>query len=148
MSLASWLRHRKERIKKGYSYRDVYDISDWFLRTIPNMLEDLAKDTIGVPSYIVTEFEEKYPELSADDASDKAFDFWRQILREIAEHFREAHEPAKETNEFDFNFLDDNISEEQKDKYFKREEEIEKYRQVELQKGLEMFCKYFNSLWW
>ena len=44
-----------QRATKGYCYRDVWNIDNWFLKTVPQMLDDLIKIHSGHPSGMTDE---------------------------------------------------------------------------------------------
>lgn len=169
-----WLKHAYQRVKKGYSYRDLWNIDFWFLKIMPNMLEDFTKDLYGYPATIREELKKKNPELTDEEIDEKNLDFqyWKDIVKEIAFHFREASEEENEakTNQYwekmyelqgKYNlFLPDEKEVKQTmtkedfeewktndEKWLDREKEIENYRNEQLKIGMEMFTKYFWSLW-
>jgi hypothetical protein len=154
----SWLKHAKQRIQKGYSYRDIYSIDDWFLEIMPQMLEELASvKRLGVPIWEWNKVKEANKDLSDDEVSLIAETSWRSMLRTMAEHLREGKEPTKEKNEYDskmfwnWDTINEPPKEEEKetrDKWMARELEIEQYRQDQLKKGLKMFCENLERLWW
>lgn len=39
----------KQRARKGYCELDTYSVSDWFLNTLPDMLEEIKKNYTGYP---------------------------------------------------------------------------------------------------
>ena len=53
--LINYIKHCYQRITKGYSYRDLWNIDMWFLNTFPKMLEDFKKVTPGYPGYMTQE---------------------------------------------------------------------------------------------
>ena len=169
-----WLKHAYQRVKKGYSYRDLWNIDYWFLKTMPNMLEDFTKDLYGFPASMKEELKKKNPELTDKEIDEKNLDFqyWKDIVNEIAFHFREARDEENENKinqywermrelEDKYNlFLTDEEEtkktmtkedfEEWKannEKWLIRHEEIENYRNEQLKIGMEMFTKYFWGLW-
>lgn len=169
MKLFRWIKHAYQRIKRGYSYQDLWSIYDWFFLTLPNMLDDFAnEEEIGVPANLVLKAEKEHPELSSDERDELAFKEWREKCKQIAHHLREAYEPKEQINEFedelfgwsksdDFKFFDDDNNEltltttkdpELEKKWIKREEEIYKYQKAELKKGMEMLTENIWDLWW
>ena len=158
MNFLNWLKHAKQRIKKGYSYRDVYDIQYWFLEIMPQMLEDLANEKYaGVPMDIFIKFQEENKDLSKEEAELIAETSWRSTLRTIAYYLREGNEPTQEKNEYNDKMfanwrMDDKLptdnEKELREKWLARELEIEEYRKKQLKKGLEMFCENIERLWW
>lgn len=158
MRFFNWLKHIKQRVKKGYSYQDVYDIHHWFLEIMPQMLEDLASvEYVGIPMDIFLKFQEENKDLSEDEIELIAETSWRSTLRTMAHHLREGNEPVKEKNEYDgkmfwnWETINNPLKEDEKelrDKWLARELEIDEYRKEQLKKGLEMFCENIERLWW
>ncbi len=62
-----------QRATRGYCERDLWSVSDWFLSTLPNMLEDAKTACIGYP----VELEERE---------------WNEILSQLTFLLREANE--------------------------------------------------------
>lgn len=196
----------KQRAKKGYCYRDIYSISDWFLHIIPKMLNELNNVRKGYPNQIYIEFyqnnkhkipmtqnefvyggyDNKYKALF-DDASNWCDKKWSEILNKMIFLFNECGENCTMTNDYacEYNQALKQFSEkygnkgeklmtqEEKEhikgikncyvphymyelteykeiynKYKEREKEIFEYKCKCQQKGLELFVKYFNELWW
>ena len=67
------LRARYQRSKRGYSYGDVWNMCDWFMRTVKPMLIHLRDHGIGVPLDLY---------LDGEDNERKA---WEDILTEMIE---------------------------------------------------------------
>lgn len=158
MKLFNWLKHARQRIKKGYSYRDIYSIYDWFVDIMPQMLEELASiDRLGIPMYEYNKIKEENQDLSEEEIELIANTNWRSTLRTMAYYLSEGREPTKEKNEYDdkmfwnWETINDPPTEDEKElknKWLARELEIEEYRQEQLKKGLEMFCENIERLWW
>lgn len=158
MKLFKWLKHAKQRIKKGYSYQDLWSIYDWFFTLIPQMLEEFAdEEYIGIPSFLVLKAEEEHPEMTEEEKYEWGLGQWRILCKEIAHHLKEGYEPKEQINEYeeemfknwsfeDINKEDDNP--ELTEKYRKRELEIFNYQESELKQGMEMLTKYLRDLWW
>ena len=49
----------KQRAKRGYCERDVYEINTWFLCIIPEMLDELNKKRNNYPATLLAEFYQK-----------------------------------------------------------------------------------------
>jgi len=139
-----------DRYKKGFCDEDLWNIDCWFLSTLPKMLDEFAEKTIGYPS-----------DFMEDEDDEKGMEEWKKTIKEMSNHFKEASNPSKEVNEFAeelFNKYDNSLGDvnkketkeekELRDKWIKREGEIEKYKDEELRKGMKMFSQYFWDLWW
>lgn len=44
-----------QRANKGYSFRDVWDLDNWFLRIMPEMLDDFVKEHTAHPNDMTDE---------------------------------------------------------------------------------------------
>ena len=135
-----------QRARFGYCYKDLYNIDIWFLTIMPKMLQKFKEKSMTYPSFLTPEE-------------------WDDILDEMIFCFNEANvETCSLKNEIDydvsFDFIEqDNgfhtldikyLTKEDKEKqqlYQKREEKLEKYRNENLKKGLNLFVKYFKLLW-
>lgn len=158
MKLFRWLKHAKQRIQKGYSYRDVWSIDYWFLTVVPQMLEEFANEKyLGIPGHLVLKAEEEHPEMTPDERDEWAINQWRYTCRQIAHHLREAFEPQDEVNEYEEEYFkswsleDINKPDENPEltaKYRKRSLEIMEYQQKELEEGMKMFTENLGNLWW
>lgn len=60
------LRYRCQRVKKGYSDRDVWEMRDWFIQTAKPMLREMSAKAYN------------YPEEAGEEQ-------WREILLEMAD---------------------------------------------------------------
>ena len=136
-----------QRAVKGYCFRDLWSIDEWFLKLMPRMLQEFKNNSYGYPAEFNNSEE------------------WDNILNRMIYCLKEAHiDTCSIKNEFeyqcDFNFKStgdgystlETIYPTEKDKemselYYKKELEIEKYREEKLQEGLQLFVKYFNGLW-
>ena len=166
MNLIDGIRHVAQRTKKGYSYRDLWSIDWWFLTVIPDMLEDFANEKyLGIPMSVIIKFEQEHPEITGDEKDEACIQQWRNTIREIAHHLREGHLPKDQVNEYDNEFFDiynlDGIltpedfnkpltpeQEEIRDKWRKRQDEIEKYQQEQFKIGMQMLTDNMFDLWW
>ena len=92
-----------QRAAKGYCDLDTYGVGDWFLNTLPDMLESIKNNRIGFPSVLLEEGMEHYGLKSMDEYNaaseelrDKIDDYgnekWGEILSEMIFLLREANE--------------------------------------------------------
>ena len=154
MKILDFLKHAYQRIKYGYSYRDVWSIDMWFLEVVPKMLNDLAKNTYGAPQSFFND--------DADE-SNEGFEKWRDTLKLIATKFTNAKEDTikneyvdtmhdiwqkrwrwKENKDGTHSLITDELTDEEKsleEKYHHRESEIWEIRQNELKEGFSLFEK-------
>lgn len=119
---------RCQRFKRGYSYSDVWNMYDWFMRTVKPMLIHLRDYGFGVPNELYIE-------------GDNGRINWENILNEMINCL----EMMDEDNAYAFlGFceLDDY-------KRMTKEDRENVYRIMEENKNrfFELFSKYFYSLW-
>lgn len=131
-----------QRARNGYSHGDVWDIDQWFSKTISNMLQDFIENSCGYPGYGDADTPEK----------------WKEILRYMRFCFLESQEDTcSQKNELDIpntNFeitkdgnLKFNSDNPEFQAWSKREEELALYRKKMLEEGLNLFKKYYYDLW-
>lgn len=132
----------KQRISKGWCYRDWYNLDGWFTTVFPELLEDFVKNHHGLPNYdysknppefINWEFGEEDSKnwANRDEKEDYYNKIYEKYLLEMANHFRNAGK----------DFFDE------KESYDVQWEEFYKYRRAELEKGLDMLKPVFFELW-
>lgn len=131
---AAWM-----RCTKGYCYSDIWNFYDWFLSTVPAMLEHLEKYHCGYPA-------------------DMKEEEWVAILKEIIQHLHNAEEdnpsserknPYQEAFEEQFK-NNDFFNKETTDidrQYYLAEKELDEWRQEEIEKAFDLMKKYFFALW-
>ena len=135
------LKWKLQRFHRGYSDNDAWSIRDWFLLTMPKVLDTMRANLHGSP-YGIT------------------FEEWQNILERMSYCFKEAHEETcSQTNEyedmFDITFEENEngtysskiSNEELYKKWSKRQEAISAYQTKMLHEGLALFKKYFWDLW-
>lgn len=159
-----------QRIKKGFCYRDIWNIDDWFLNVIPDMLLEFRDSQVGIPNRF----------LMNNDSDERALAEWNAVLTQMAFLFREANEETcTKTNPYDekYHFALYKFKERfgengkwvkkkdgtrvfiqslsdipkykaLKEKYEKAENDLREYRQSCLKKAMSMFAEYFNNLWY
>lgn len=152
--LFSTRKQRKDRICQGWCDMDVWEFMGWFQTVIPEMLESLADNHYG---YSMIDFKktketgkrivlDKIPE-SDSEADKQQIKDYEDYLREIAQHIRNSDEERMYEildKEFDdYCFLD----EENKKKFFKRSEELNRESQEEIEKAFDMLKPIFFDLW-
>ncbi|MBD5111161.1 MAG: hypothetical protein HDT42_01295 [Ruminococcaceae bacterium] len=163
-----------QRIKKGFCYRDIWNINSWFLCVISDMLDELKRTTHGFPSRFL-----KNDGSDTDEEIDRASAKWKAILSRMAFLFREANEETcQKKNPYDEEysivlhkfiecfgingkwvkkkdgtrvFIHD-LSDIPKyrrldENYHRVEKELYEYRSNCLKKAMSMFVEYFNDLW-
>ena len=166
-------RMRNQRKKRGFSDNDWWNLDVWLTTVLPAAIERLADGTNSTPGCIEAlmagqnhrdfKYSKKEP---TEQEWKKRHQWWVNHLKEIAFHLREANEETcSMQNEEEFVYkshfekskedpyystmIDDcNEEEAAKNKrHFKREEELERYREDEFRKGMEMLSKLHGMLW-
>lgn len=117
------LRARYQRSKRGYSYGDVWNMFDWFMRTVKPMLIHLKNEGIGYPG----EFKDRSE--------------WEAILDEMI-NCLDFMDEDKVDAFFGFCEIDDY-------KRMTKEDHQHIYKTMEENKNrfFELFSKYYFDLW-
>lgn len=120
---------------RGYSDRDVWDVSNWFENTVIPMLEQLQKTKHGYPM-------------------DTTEEQWDIILKNMIDYFKESTERyCSEKNEYTEDYLISLYENNQKKcdgiekEWIRRENEITKYKIEMKNKAFKLFSKHFYDLW-
>ena len=119
-----------QRGRRGYSDRDLWSFTDYLCDIIPPALRDLAKNSMGCPG-----------ELWDKKAKNNECHKWDEILEEIAQGF----EAAKEMD----NSSGCKYEKRLKDGCITYENDMKKIKLLtkKLDRGLDLFKKYFLNLW-
>ena len=138
MKMFRKLKWKRQRAKRCFSDCDAYHISYWFEKTMPAILEHLQKHKHGYPCNMTPEE-------------------WDKELSQMIFYFKEMSEDTcSQENEYAGIYFDKVFGnekgnkeeiEELKGKYLKREDELYDYRRDMRTKALDMFNKYYESLW-
>lgn len=155
-----------QRATRGYCERDMWSVSDWFLRTLPSMLEDAKTTSVGYP----VELEEReWSEILSrlifllreanEDTCSKVNPFKEKYHR-ISKEFREKYgelgealmsdEDRKKEKDTGYStlYLPSHLPEYKEicDLYFEEERKLNEYREQSKNEALELFSKWFYSL--
>lgn len=123
-----------QRGMRGYSDEDVWSIDIWFKSIIIPMLEQLKETKQGHPI-------------------DMTEEEWNLTLNNMINYFKECTDfYCSEKNEYEDEYMSHIMSANEYDKsltnkWLKREEEIDKYKNEMKDKAFELFSKHFYSLW-
>lgn len=166
-----------QRIHKGYCYKDLWSIHDWFLQTIPEMLSEYKENRIGSPDCL-----EESTQFTSHAIGDNNNSEWDAILDRMIFLFREANKetcqkknPYKEeydevNEEFErkYGVFGEKLDTEQdkklgmhsmhfpselpeykdiSDYYYEEEDELTKYQDQCKNQAFELFSKWFWNLW-
>lgn len=123
-----------QRGTRGYSDKDVWSIDIWFKSIIIPMLEQLKETKQGHPI-------------------DMTEEEWNLTLNNMINYFKECTDfYCSEKNEYEDEYMSRIMSANEYDKllankWLKREEEIDKYKNEMKDRAFELFSKHFYSLW-
>lgn len=121
-----------ERITKGFSYYDTFDLDDFYTKLFINSLIYFRENLHSAPYDFF------------DSEKENQIERWENYLDEIIEHFSNSLEENSEgLNPYNFDDKDDLNH----DKWFEKEMELAKWRADELNKGLDMLKEHFQNLW-
>ena len=84
--LKRWNKHCEERLEKGASFRDAWDIHWWLARSIPEALKSLREDLHGYPTCSITLWN-KLAEITGDEKIDEAKDAFISLMKKIDPKF-------------------------------------------------------------
>lgn len=141
VSLLSGIKCAWQRATKGYCFRDLWSIDDWFLQIMPKMLDEYIEINHGYPS----------------DMTDEE---WVEIVNKIANSFRNTHKEMTEfVNPYNEEYLSalnfdlengkfkSTASDELEENFRASEKAKEEFMEKSLDEGLNMFRKYLRTLW-
>lgn len=150
-----------QRANKGYCFRDLWGIDMWFIEIMPNMLKELKERKMGYPVYFNSEEEwnavldetiQCFKEANSETTTfvnPYEEEYCKKILPIWVSQFSNTevsdtgYYTLKHINEMD---VSDELKELDK-KYYEKEIEKDKYINDNKKKALELFVKYFDSLW-
>ena len=125
----------KDRISKGWCYRDWFNLDMWFISVFPDLLEDFVKHHHGLPNMDYSKNPPEpilWPFNSYTKEEEENYNkIYEDYLLEIAQHLRNAGE------EYDDSPLKDKLS----------YPEFEEHCQEEINKALDMLKPVFFELW-
>lgn len=139
MKILSEIKYAIQRITRGYSDRDIWNIDLWFEKTVIPMLKQLRKTKHGYP-ICFEEVEE-----------------WNNVMDTMIHYFQEMNpDTCSLKNEYEeamYNLFEANYTESESirkaitDKYTARQKEIDEYCEKNKNKAFNLFSKWFRSLW-
>ena len=124
------IKYFNHRGKHGWADIDWFNLDNYLLHILPDMLEALANRSYG--------YSENYIDADGNKVEGKTPEDWKNYLLEMAQHFRNADE---DQTPIENNILNDRQA------WFKKECEISEWRLKEVQKGLKMLGDNFFQLW-
>jgi hypothetical protein len=155
MRIFSEIKYCYQRITKGYSDRDLWNMDYWFINTIPNMLKDFKKqhNEIFVPC---EEIEQKIDRIcyclneSQEDTCSKTNEYeeeYTNLLFAGKKSISDMFVPCEDNDKllrFDFN----EVPEELVQNYRNRTIQINMYRNNMKNEAFNLFKDIFWYLWW
>lgn len=171
------IKYSWQRITKGYCDKDLWNIDNWFMSLMPDMLQQFKDTRNGSPAALGTEYMDENGILCNDECHAE----WDKILDEMIFLFREMNEETCQKKnpyeaehdrvfrEFEerFGTLGEKLEETEnrkpyrtvhfpdelpeykdiEDKYFAAWKELGAYREQCKNRAFELFSKWFYSLW-
>lgn len=144
-----------QRATRGFSDKDCWDLSHFYLDVLSGSLKHFAKHSTGCPHNY-------YDSSKPGDEGWK----WREYLNEMADCFDEAHEDRcswvnhyedeyfenfrmnfEKTPDGYYKLKDEEINKELHEKYCESEKRRTAWRKAELEAGLNMLKEVFWNLW-
>jgi hypothetical protein len=161
------LKYKVQKLKRGYSDEDCYDLHYWLLDTFPQMVKTMRDMRHGAPELNYEEFDnlplewviENAPELldqkkeynEAEElilsGSEAVYDKWWFILTRITYCLEQANEDITPIKN-EYNQITDMATYNMwLDKFLEREKEIFQYREDMKNEAFDLLKKYFWNLW-
>ena len=144
-----------QRATKGYCYRDLWNIDNWFLNVFPNMLNEFNKIKNSYPSKLENEKEWTniinelvyYLKNADTEQTDFKHKYDEEYSKLVSKEFKEALN-IKEDNCIRMIFPNKTEYEENLTKnYYEQESLKQKYMEDNLKKAFELWHKWFYALW-
>ena len=139
--------------RKGWqaNYKDTFDLDYSLSPIISTALvkfrEQMDNEWFDVPSNVIEECGYSIGETSEEElqiCSDK----WKEIIDKMIYSFDKSNEPDIEDYDFGYNFQDKGLVQpSNQSEYDRYREDMELYWERKDQ-GLELFGKFYTSLWW
>jgi len=130
-----------QRATKGYCYRDIWSIDNWFLELIPKMLEEFKKIRHGYPASLTLEE-------------------WDDIIQQMKTHFEKANELTTDfvnpyedeylstlSINLETNILECSADETLENNYREYARKKHEYLEENLKAGFKLFEEHFHNLW-
>ena len=170
------VKHRCQRAKKGYSFRDLWSIDYWFMEIMPEMLTEFKKNLHGCPAQFTTNDDgTQYQDVEKgmkdwEDIIDRMIFCLREMNEDTCsmkneyeeEYHRQRNKPNEgkpfkdwfvpceikdENGEQLYELITGEVEPELEENYRKKTLEIQEYREKMKNEGFELFSKYFWNLW-
>ena len=171
------IKYSFQRVTKGYCDKDLWNIDYWFMNLMPDMLQQFKDTKHGSPSCLGTEYVDEHGISCNDECHsewDRILDnmiFWfREMNEETCQKkntYQKEHDNILQEFEEKYGLFGEKLEEgkmnkfgrvlhfpseipEYKDiekKYYAEEKALRQYREDCKNEALELFSKWFYSLW-
>ena len=172
--LSKDLKYSWQRITKGYSDYDVWDIREWFKEIVPCMVQELKETRISSPDVPTTEDGKDYNQQWDEKLDEIVFAFREAREETCSKQNRYSEEWSKANKEFEkkYGLLGEKLqTDEEKakakkeglytmhmmreipkykdidEKHYKESRELDKYREEQFDKALQLFVENIRDLW-
>lgn len=132
-----------QRATRGWANRDTWSLDNYLLEILPEMIDHLRIHTHGYPGYGEFDTPEKWDKFLKEE-----------IIIPLQNAREEQTTQTNEHNEEYFNlfsssgrFLNTRSDDEVREKWLAREQEINEWRQKELERAFAAMAKHFYNLW-
>ena len=164
------LKWSRQRRKKGYCEYDLYSISNWFMKVVPEMIEEARAKKLGIPSVLIEEARNSHnidpsedfysiPEELLDEIEKEASNKWDAILTRMVFLMRESDEDtcsrknpyeeeynkAREEFAFKYGDLGEKLLTEEDKEYAKRTGGRKAYFMSDVPEYREIYNKYMEE---
>lgn len=138
-----------QRATRGWANRDTWNLDNYLLEILPEMIDHLRIHTHGYPGYGEFDTPEKWDKFLKEEIIIPLQNAREEQTTQINEYEEELHSYpinfVKQEN--GFTALEFTEPEELRKKWCEREDEINKWRQKELDRAFAAMAKHFYSLW-
>ena len=138
-----------QRATRGWANRDTWNLDNYLLEILPEMIDHLRIHTHGYPGYGEFDTPEKWDKFLKEEIIIPLQNAREEQTTQINEYEEELHSYpinfVKQEN--NFTALEFTEPEELRKKWCEREKEISEWRQKELEKGFQNLASVFFDLW-
>lgn len=138
-----------QRAVKGYCYRDLWSMHDWFSELMPRMLNEFKNKNDAYPAYFNTpeEWDNEIDKMifCFKEVNDETCSLQNEYIYNCDMNFTMDEKTGMGTLQIIYPTEEDSIKSELS---YQKELEIAKYKEEKLREGLELLSKHFYSLWY
>lgn len=126
------LKNMRMRVRRGWCWQDLWNMNDWLLEILPDMLRALADRSVGYPGSPPFDTDEK----------------WRDWLTDLARRFEYCQEDKVfARNKYDKEYHKTSSTPEVRELYFKENERLFAERQRILKQAFNELSENIDQLW-